>query len=148
MRSRPKARSTRASEYPAARPSDFLSARGCGSGDSCGGFGQHRYDEARMNLNERVALVTGGGTGIVAKRSSPKTHVSLLKCPLFVFWALDDPLPGDALPQFTDELTRLGGNVTKKTVPTGGHFEPMVNPGIPLAIEWLRSLPGERAAAE
>jgi predicted Zn finger-like uncharacterized protein len=106
--------------------------------------------ESHLSVMTRIPLLRDQLPGLVdfAKRSSPKTHLARLKCPVFLFWALDDPLEGgDALTEFGGELTRLGRKVTIKTVPTGGHFEPMVNPGISLAIEWLRSLPREGAAA-
>jgi dienelactone hydrolase len=105
--------------------------------------------ESHLSMITRIPLLRGQLPGIVdfAKRSSPKTHVAQLTCPLFLFWAFDDPLAGgDVLTQFSGELTRLGHGPTIKTVATGGHYEPMVNPGISLAIEWLRSLPGESAA--
>lgn len=78
------------------------------------------------------------------RRSSPSTHLSRLKCPLFVFYAQDDR--EDMVEPWSwaaDSLKQQGTVVTIETVPTGGHYEPMVQTGIPRAIEWLKGLPGE-----
>jgi hypothetical protein len=45
--------------------------------------------------------------------------------------------------RFATALKNVRQDVTVKTVPTGGHFDSMVDPGIGLAIEWLKKLPGE-----
>jgi dienelactone hydrolase len=79
-----------------------------------------------------------------AKRSSPNTHMSRIKCPVFLFWAADDQVVAPAeLQGFAAELGTLRPNVTPRTVPSGGHYEAMINPGSPQAIQWLQGLPGE-----
>jgi pimeloyl-ACP methyl ester carboxylesterase len=89
--------------------------------------------------------------GIVdfAKRSSPSTHISRIKCPVFLFWAADDQVVAPSeLQRFAVEIGKLRPNVTSRTVPSGGHFEAMVDPGIPQAIQWLRGLPGESLSTQ
>jgi dienelactone hydrolase len=102
--------------------------------------------EDRVGMITRIPGVDTQLPGIVdfVKRSSPKTHVARLSCPLFLFGALDDTNVGiDSLRRFSDQLKGLNRTVEFQTVPAGGHYESMVNPGISLAIQWLRRLPGE-----
>jgi dienelactone hydrolase len=85
--------------------------------------------------------------GIVdfVRRSSPQTHIARIQCPVFLFWAADDSVVAPSgIQKFATELSARRPDVTVKTVPTGDHFEPMINPGIGLAIEWLKGLPGEK----
>jgi pimeloyl-ACP methyl ester carboxylesterase len=74
--------------------------------------------------------------------------MSRLKCPTFLFWAADDEtVTPDGTQQFATALSAVRQDVTIKTVPTGGHYSSMVDPGIGLAIQWLKALPGEQVAA-
>jgi dienelactone hydrolase len=83
-----------------------------------------------------------------ARRSSPQTHIGRIQCPVFLFWAADDSVVApEGIQKFATELGGRRPDVTIKTVPTGDHFEPMVNSGIGLAIEWLKALPGEQTGA-
>jgi dienelactone hydrolase len=73
-------------------------------------------------------------------RFNPRMGESKIQCPLFLFYAEDD----HNAQQNLDLATRLQGMkkpVTVSTVPKGGHYEPMIQPGIPRAIEWLKALP-------
>ncbi len=80
-------------------------------------------------------------TGIYVSKISPATHVHRLSQPTFLFIAGDDRPditgPADA---FAKKLREQGSDVTVVRVPNGGHFEPMLDPGIPMAIEWLKMI--------
>jgi len=106
--------------------------------------------EEHLSIMLRLLALTNKFPGVVdfARRSSPQTHLARIKCPVFLFWATDDSV---VTPEGTQRFaTTLGGlrqDLTVKTVPTGDHFESMVDPGMGLAIEWLQGLPGEQPAA-
>ena len=83
-----------------------------------------------------------GLTDFIVK-SSPRTHESRLNCPVFVFHADDDSnVPAHESRQFTERLKALGKDVTLKTVPSGDHYESMIEEGIPAGIEWIKSRTG------
>jgi dipeptidyl aminopeptidase/acylaminoacyl peptidase len=72
-------------------------------------------------------------------QSSPGTHVARLKCPTFLFQAEDDSICDiDETRQFVHQLRAQGTEVTFKTVPTGDHYEAMINDGLPAGVQWLR----------
>ena len=73
-------------------------------------------------------------------QSSPRTHESRLNCPLFLFHADDDSnVPSSESRNFAARLTALGKDVTHKTVPSGDHYDSMIEEGIPAGIEWIKS---------
>ena len=74
--------------------------------------------------------------------SSPNTHVKELTCPLLLFHAKDDnAVKIDESTTLAEQLKATNPNVKLITVPTGGHYESMLNLGIPQAIDWLKNLP-------
>ncbi len=106
--------------------------------------------EAHLSLMLRLLVVTNKFPGIVdfARRSSPQTHVARIQCPVFLFWAADDSVVApEGIQRFATMLGSLRQDVTIKTVPNGQHYESMVDPGMGLAIDWLKRLPGEQPAA-
>jgi hypothetical protein len=73
------------------------------------------------------------------KRSSPKTHADQLAIPAFVFHAADDKnVPAADTRDFTANLKARGADVTFREVPKGGHYEAMIEAGIPAGIEWMK----------
>jgi hypothetical protein len=65
-------------------------------------------------------------------------EVQHLNCPLLLFHAMDDSnVPASESQQCADRLKQAGKNVTLITVPTGDHYESMIQQGIPTAINWL-----------
>lgn len=73
-----------------------------------------------------------------ATQSSPNTHRERLKCQTFLFHAEDDSnCPIAETKQFADQLKQQGTDVTLVTVPTGDHYDSMIDQGIPSAIQWL-----------
>jgi predicted esterase len=70
---------------------------------------------------------------------SPITHVSLLKCPVFIAHAKnDDNVPFEDTKKYVDSLRKQGGKITFVEFETEGHYDPLLQAGIPKAIEWLK----------
>jgi dienelactone hydrolase len=71
--------------------------------------------------------------------SSPKTHVDKLKCPVFLFHARDDTnVSVSQTMAFAELLKKTNPDVTVDTSATGGHYDSMVNVGIPRGIAWMQ----------
>jgi dienelactone hydrolase len=107
--------------------------------------------ESHLGVMLRLLAASNQFPGIVdfAKRSSPGTHVTRIKCPVFLFWAADDQVVAPAeLQRFAAEIGKVRPDVTSRTVGSGGHYDAMIDPGIPQAIQWLRGLPGESQPAQ
>ncbi|PQO31067.1 hypothetical protein C5Y96_11955 [Blastopirellula marina] len=79
--------------------------------------------------------------GVYVNGISPLTHIHRLSQPTFLFIAGDDrsDITGPA-DSFGKKLREMGNDVTIVRVPSGGHFDPMLDPGIPMAIEWLKMI--------
>lgn len=74
------------------------------------------------------------------KQWSPGNRVSKFHCPVFIFQARDDSnTPYLDTKAFHDQLTAAGKNSKLETVNRGGHYQAMIDEGIPAAIEWLKS---------
>lgn len=76
-----------------------------------------------------------------AKQYAPINHADRLRCPLFLFHADDDSnVPTSDNAAFADAVRRAGNkDVTFVRVPTGDHYNSMIEQGIPKAIDWLMS---------
>ncbi|QDU43963.1 Alpha/beta hydrolase family protein [Symmachiella dynata] len=73
-------------------------------------------------------------------RSCPQTHVADFQCPLFLFHAEGDQVVRiSESRQFVSLLEAQGKNVTFETIPEGDHYFPMLEQGIPQAIEWMEN---------
>jgi predicted Zn finger-like uncharacterized protein len=71
--------------------------------------------------------------------SSPKTHVEKLKCPVFLFHAQDDTnVPVAQATAFADLLKKTNADVTLDTSARGGHYQSMIDAGIPRGIAWMQ----------
>jgi dienelactone hydrolase len=69
---------------------------------------------------------------------NPKQHPDKVDCPLFLFHARDDSVvPVAETETFASTLKGLGKDVTVEIVPSGGHYNPMIGQGIPMAIAWF-----------
>ncbi len=72
-------------------------------------------------------------------QSSPRTHEQNLKCPTMVFHAADDSnVPVQDSRDFVDRMKTAGKDVTLVEVPSGDHYQPMIDDGIPRGIEWMK----------
>jgi dienelactone hydrolase len=85
------------------------------------------------------ALIPGFFDAI--RLASPNNRIAALRCPIFLFHATDD---GRVLPEgifaFKDSLLIQGKSVTYVAVDSGGHYDSMINQGIPQAIVWFKTL--------
>ena len=60
-----------------------------------------------------------------------------------MFQAQDDEnVPISESITFVNEVKKTNPNVTFVQVPRGGHYNAMIQEGIPKAIQWLKALPG------
>jgi dipeptidyl aminopeptidase/acylaminoacyl peptidase len=71
--------------------------------------------------------------------SSPSTNADMLKCPVFLFHAEDDPkVPIRQCTDFAELLKKTNPHVTLVTTPTGNHHTSMIREGIPKGIKWFQ----------
>ncbi len=100
------------------------------------------YDlESRMKdmTSDITARALFSGIGGFVKLTSPINHVNKFRNPVFVFHARDDSnVPFADAEKFVSQLKAAGKSVTFEQVPTGDHYGPMIDPGIPMAIQWLQ----------
>lgn len=71
-------------------------------------------------------------------RTNPLNHASRLTCPLFLFHAADDQVTPIANSR---SFAQVVGTSDKEfmQVPNGGHYQPMVDQGIPAAIDRIKT---------
>jgi len=71
--------------------------------------------------------------------SSPKTHADKLKCPLLLFHAAGDKnVPVRHSQNFVDLVKKTNPDVTLIIARQGGHYDSMINEGLPKGIAWLQ----------
>jgi dipeptidyl aminopeptidase/acylaminoacyl peptidase len=76
------------------------------------------------------------------ERSSPRTHMAKLQCPVFLFHAKNDrTVPVAESVRFANDLKKTNPKVKLVEPPTGDHYPGMIRQGIPQAIAWLKRLP-------
>lgn len=70
---------------------------------------------------------------------SPDQRISRFHCPIFIFQARDDSnTPYRDTKQFCDAMKAAEQDVELFTTPRGGHYQSMIDEGIPAAIQWLQ----------
>lgn len=85
-------------------------------------------------------LVLPGFTRFI-KRSSPLTHLERITMPVFLFQAKDDENVEFATAKaFADACKAKSLRVTFATVDEGGHYDSMIDEGIPQGIDWIQNL--------
>jgi dienelactone hydrolase len=73
--------------------------------------------------------------------SSPLNHTARLGMPVFLFHAKDDDtVPYAAVVSFKEKLELTNSSVTLMTQEEGGHYDPMMEKGIPAAIHWIHKI--------
>lgn len=76
-------------------------------------------------------------------QSSPMTHYAAVDVPLFLFHAEDDSAVDVAQTrEASRRLVDLGKDVTTVIVPSGDHYDSMIEEGMPQGIEWLKKQAG------
>lgn len=75
-------------------------------------------------------------------RRSPSAAPDQMTVPLFLFHADDDStVPAAEVDDFAQAVQRTNSHVTYIKFPSGGHYQSMIDQGIPRAITWLQALP-------
>lgn len=75
------------------------------------------------------------------ERHSPDRAAKDLRVPVFLFHADDDTaVSTESVEGFAKAVKDAGGNPAFVRVEKGGHYDSMIQEGIPKAIEWLRGL--------
>ncbi len=73
------------------------------------------------------------------KDGSPRTYAAQLGCPVMIFHAIDDDVVKlSESASFAAIAAGSGHVVALQTAPRGGHFDAMIDTGIPEAITWMR----------
>jgi dienelactone hydrolase len=86
------------------------------------------------------------GLGRFSKDFNPRDHAPKIRCPIFLFTAQDDDVtPPNEVTDLNARLLSAGKTVVFSTVPSGGHYDAMIDPGLPRAIDWVRSIDAPRA---
>lgn len=77
-------------------------------------------------------------------QSSPLTHVGRIRCPTFLFHAEDDSVCEIAETQRFQALLQAQGTPTRfLSVPTGEHYDSMIEQGIPAGIAFIKERIGK-----
>jgi dienelactone hydrolase len=94
---------------------------------------------------QQLAASLPGGSQFLTD-ASPITRVARLSCPVMLFHAADDPLvPPLQAQRMADAMDEANQTMQLAMVPAGGHYDAMLDQGIPRAIEWLRQIAAEAA---
>lgn len=75
--------------------------------------------------------------------NSPHKKLHKYTMPIFLFSAKDDEHMSDqrkSYNKFVKKLNKKGVNLTYQQVETGGHYQSMIDEGIPSAINWLKKI--------
>ena len=72
------------------------------------------------------------------KQTSPRNQVDNLHCPIFLFHADDDSnVNVSESRNYARQLNDAGVDVEFVTVPTGEHYQSMIQDGVPRGIQWI-----------
>jgi len=74
---------------------------------------------------------------------NPRSTENQIRCPLMLFYAADDNIVSTSdIRAMAERLKAQSKTVELVTVASGGHYDSMIQQGIPTAINWFRSLSG------
>jgi dipeptidyl aminopeptidase/acylaminoacyl peptidase len=94
-----------------------------------------RWGDGLATMNQLVP-----GSAELAARVSPIRHVAEISCPVFLFHADDDTnVAIQDIAVYVDALRAAGKTVTFQRVPTGGHYQSMIDQGIGGGIQFFES---------
>ena len=95
------------------------------------------------HLAETLPTLDGAVPGFAnaIRRASPSSQVDAFRCPVFLFHATDDDHVSTASAvAFRDALLAHHKAVEYVSVPSGGHYDSMLQQGVPKAIAWVKAL--------
>lgn len=73
-------------------------------------------------------------------RTSPRSFVDRLRCPVFLFGSeKDGNVPVATVRRAANDLRAHGKDVTIEIAPSGDHYRAMIDSGIPAGIAWLKT---------
>lgn len=90
-------------------------------------------------------LISQFDTGIrgfrkFVEENSPFRNAEQINCPVLLFNALDDSkIPPASINAYVERLQKAGKTVKHVEVSTGDHYDSMLNEGIPLGIQWIKT---------
>ncbi|MFZ2279205.1 MAG: prolyl oligopeptidase family serine peptidase [Prosthecobacter sp.] len=90
-----------------------------------------------------ISQLDTGITGFrkFVEENSPFRNAEQIHCPVLVFNALDDSkIPPVTIHAYVERLQKAGKTVKHVEVPTGDHYDSMLNEGIPQGIQWIKTL--------
>ncbi len=97
----------------------------------------------REALSDPRAHTALPGIRAFVKRSSPDSHVSQIRVPVFAFHAIDDEVTSCAKTrQFCNQLREAGGDVKFVEAQGADHYQTMISPGLQTGIKWVASRVG------
>ncbi len=109
-------------------------------------FAPGQYDqppERAEQIRSMERAVPGISEVLTTFNPATPENLSRVNVPVFLFAAEDDDnVPASKTRELASALQSKGKNVTLETTPNGGHYESMIDPGIPKAIAWAKGLPG------
>ncbi|MFC5453593.1 alpha/beta hydrolase family protein [Prosthecobacter fluviatilis] len=74
------------------------------------------------------------------EENSPFRNAEQIHCPVLLFNALDDSkIPPASINAYVERLQKTGKTVKHVEVPTGDHYDSMLNAGIPQGIQWIKT---------
>jgi dienelactone hydrolase len=79
------------------------------------------------------------GAGELFTRFNPAANEAKINCPLFLYFAEDDARFAGQVRELDKRLKAAGKSCTLESASTGGHYDAMINTGIPRGIDWLKS---------
>ena len=95
------------------------------------------------HLKEALPMLDGAVPGFAdaIRKASPSSLVDAFQCPVFLFHAADDANVSTAsVVAFKDALVARHKTVEYVSVPSGGHYDSMIQQGVPKAIAWVKAL--------
>ena len=97
--------------------------------------------EERVGVQAKILELRVPGLSKYVQRDSPKNQTDRLACPTLIFHARDDDnvSSGDS-EGFVEQVRKINPKIALKLVPSGGHYESMIDQGIPAGIAFLKSL--------
>lgn len=96
-----------------------------------------RFAELLSDPNADVLLP---GLRPYIQQWSPDSRIQKFGCPVFIYHALDDTnTPYANTKTFHDQLIAAGKPAKLVTGKRGGHYQSMIDQGIPAAINWLKN---------
>ena len=99
-----------------------------------------RFRDQGVDLGQLVGQLPPGADALWTTYS-PLNNEAKIRCPVLLFTALDDSnVPPSQAIDAADRLRQRGVQVTLRTAPSGDHYQPMIDVGIPEAIAWFTSL--------